>query len=130
MKNILKKTGLTVGIILLVMLTWWVISLIKCEISTAMHKDVIDAYDTSAGFFVDGYADAKVLSYSADEALVYYINEWKNERGEGALGHVITYVKADGNWATYSCDTMWSSEGNADRTPWPYWHHCFKFLIK
>jgi len=130
MKNILKKTGIAVGLVLVIMLAWWVVSLIKCEITTALHKDVIDVYDADAAYFVDGYDFAKVLEYSDDEASVYYINQWKNERGEGSMGTVITYVKVDGNWVTYSCDTMWSSEGNADRTPWPYWHHCFRFLMK
>ena len=126
MKNILKKTGTAVGVILLVMLAWWVISLIRCEISTSIHKDVLDVYDADAAYWVDGYDFAKVLGYSDDEASVYYIRE-----GEYAtVGTVVTYVKLDGKWFTYSCDPMWSSEGNADRTPWPYWYHCFRYLIK
>lgn len=130
MKNIAKKTGIAICVILLIMLAWWVISLIKCEISTAIHKDVIDVYDDKAAFFVDGYAVAKVLDYSEKEASVYYINEWEDELGEGAVSTVVTYVKVDGKWVTYSADTMWSTRGNAARTPWPYWHHCFKFLIQ
>ena len=111
----------------------WTGSLIKCEISTLAHGDeVVDAFNntaSSASEWVSGYEWAKIVSYSADEAQVYYINT-NESAADHKYGTLVTYVKQNDVWIQKDAvRTLWSTYGNADEVIWPYWYHIFKFVF-
>lgn len=112
------KVLIVFAVIVGLFLAIWGISLLACEIQTALYKDVIDAYkcDEDCAYWVDGYSYAKVLFYTGNDAVVYYIN--------GDIGMIVEYVKNDGDFKPIYWDTLWSWQGgNADRVIWPYWYH-------
>lgn len=118
-------------IILTVFIILWVSCIVRCEILTLIYGDeIIDKYKNKdeINYWIDGYDWAKIISYSEDSAVVYYING----NSVSKIGSIVQYVKNDELWLPkYDyVETLWSTSGNASDIVWPYWHHCFMFWLK
>lgn len=64
----------------------------------------------------------KVIDYSENCARVYYIS------AHYTGGNVVTFKRKNKKtkWIYDRWDTIWSTEGNADKTLWPYlWHFAY-----
>lgn len=113
-KRIFKK-HMIVGIcsVIAVLLIFWCISVLKCEILTRIHgdefKDVYQAEDV-----LKLPDDWKVLSYSNSNASIYYT--YNDNQG----GYVLNYTNTGGDWLFDSWGAAWSSTGSADDYIWPY----------
>lgn len=98
---------------LIVFLLVWGISVLKCEILTYKYGDQFEEryQDTNMISSIDYI---KVLSYTDDAALVYYVLEDK------AAGCVLEFYEDNGKWSFGGWDAVWSKSGSADGFIWPY----------
>lgn len=104
------------GILALVM-TFWIVSLLRCEILTHLHYDEFkDVYQQNT-MLPEKMVTFKVLDYSETSATVYYI-------GEGhSGGNVLEFELHEGEWRESGWRTIWSTSGSASEVVWPYWWH-------
>lgn len=89
----------------------WFLSFAKCEIDTILHgKEFEGEYNQTN--MIGGNPKPKVLTYSDDEAKVYYVDE---------LGGIILWFEnIDGEWIMEEWDAVWAKGGSADGFMWPY----------
>ena len=121
-KKIIKWTIL--ACIAAFFLTWWG-AMLKNYILTVKYKDIMENMVFHENEEVPENKYERILSYSEDEIKTYWV--WEGEHHE--MGGTATYRRSpNGKWS-YRENILWSTEGNADKLIWPYWHHCFKYLI-
>ena len=103
-------------IILLVIIsgfiTYWVASIVKCEIQTSKYGKEFVGLELQTNML--GSADTlKVLEYSKETAIVYY----KEKYG----GDILEFHKENNIWIYKRwLRTVWSKSGSADGFIWPY----------
>ncbi len=105
-------------IVIAAVLLFWIISFARCEFLTFLHKNNLEN-NRIASEILGNIEYYKVLKYSKTEASVYYVTDNRSR------GNIITYKIHNGNLDYNSWDTVWSVNGNADNTIWPYWWHFF-----
>lgn len=107
----MKKIIIRVIIIAMISLSvFWLGTIIKCEIVTALHGNEFLSFEE-----VSTASKYKILSYSNDFARVYCVNFNKSN------GSVHNFIKQDGNWVYNEWETGgWSKTGTADGFIWPY----------
>lgn len=117
MQGKVKHSLLIVFFILVLVVAFWGISFIRCEIMTHLHYDEFTkAYQQNA-MLSDKMETFKILDYSDNAATVYYI-------GEGySGGDVLEFEWQDGAWHESGWRTIWSASGSASEVIWPYWWH-------
>ncbi|MBQ9914659.1 MAG: hypothetical protein IJO50_00800 [Clostridia bacterium] len=105
-----KKIVFIILIAVLLFVIFWLGSLIKCEIVTALHGDEflgLEQVETS---------EFKILNYKKDFARIYCVYD-------DAVANVYTFIKQDGVWVYDEWETtVWSTRGTADGFVWPYIH--------
>lgn len=69
---------------------------------------------------IDEVETHKVLDYSNNSALVYYV---------GSSGNVLSFMKDNNDWQMKSWDTIWSKTGSAEGFVWPYFYHSSEGLV-
>lgn len=95
----------------------WLLSLLRCEILTFIHKDDFKNAYISNNMLGD-MEQFHVLSYKNGYARVYYIGKGKSS------GDVLTFKKENGKWLEIEWETVWSGcGGSASGVVWPYWWH-------
>ena len=93
--------------------TYWSFSRVKIQILTWWKGNVFaELYKDNTWF--DAIESYKVLSYSAENATVYYISE------DGESGDVLEFSNNHGRWICRNWTTVWSKHGSADGFVWPY----------
>jgi hypothetical protein len=98
----------------------WGISLLWIEsISLIYGHEFLNQALFEEYIMIKDYDYFKVLSYSKDEARIYYIS------GDKTIGSIVTYKKENGEWSYKKWDVVWSISGTADSVIWPYWLHFF-----
>ena len=101
-------------IAILLFISIWLYSLLKCEILTIMHKEEFMGLEQQTNM-LDSSENLKVLNYSSDYARIYYVDH----RG----GDLIEFQKNNNNWELKYWNTIWSDTGSASGVIWPYWWH-------
>ena len=112
----LKSKKFWTIIIILLILSPWLVSLIKCNVLTLLHGSEFKGRELETNMLAESDY-LRVLEYSENNAKVYYVDR-------DGVGSVLTFNKADDEWVFESWDTLWSAAGgNADNVIWPYWWH-------
>ncbi len=100
-------------VILIILLCFWGIEILKCEISTYKHgREFKDVYQEDT--MIGNIEYLKVLNYTGDTARVYYVSE------KHSGGDILEFCKERGKWHCISWNTIWSEGGSADGFVWPY----------
>ncbi len=99
---------------LLLMIMFWIASIVKCEIVTNKHGGEFDTiYKENTMMGEIDYL--KILIYSNESSLVYYVS--KDRSG----GDILIFTKKDKKWVYEGWErTVWSKSGSADGFIWPY----------
>lgn len=101
--------------------------MIRCNVLTSKYFDkIVEQYkdDWQYEYKLTSYWH-KVISYSEDEAVLYFMQFKQN------LRYTVSFVKNNGVWETkYDIDNMvetLSCLENIEKRKivWPYWHHIF-----
>ena len=128
--NLKKAVKITISVLAIVLLLYFlqIPQAIRCEILTAKYGHIFEdpkVYKTCSG--IGDNFDLKVLEYSPQHTLVYYVGKYIDEDGdEFNDGTVVRYrVNYGGNWVCMSENTVWSETGSAEGTVMPYWWHWF-----
>lgn len=116
MKKHIKKSLLIVLIIIFVFITFWVGSLIKCEILTHKYFDVFE-YAYTNNTMLGEMEYFKVLNCDNEKADIYYVSKDMTD------GNVLTFEKQDDVWIQTEWRTVWSTSGSASCVIYPYWWH-------
>ncbi len=116
----LKRRILSIRIIILIILTCimfpWVISIGKCEILTAIHKNEFINFAE-----INYNKKLKILDYSDNFARIYCVGNVDGDNRSYNFGNVYTFRKEDSNWIFNEWEnTVWSDAGSADGFIWPY----------
>lgn len=108
-------------LIILAFFVVWGVSLARCEVLTLLHgREFAEGYKENT--MLGDMEYWKVMDCSANHAKVYYIS------AHYTGGNVVTFTRKDSDaaWVYDGWDTIWSTEGNADKTLWPYlWHFAY-----
>lgn len=106
-----RKLKILLIISLCLFLSFWGISILRCEVLTIQHGNEFEnGYMQTNMISEPDYL--KVLNYSNISARVYYVNKYS--------GNVISFIKKDSSWHMTEWDTIWSKFGSADDFIWPY----------
>ncbi|MBQ2696390.1 MAG: hypothetical protein IJF61_03720 [Clostridia bacterium] len=104
------KKILVIFIVILFLITFWIGSIIKCEIITSQHAKEFLCFKE-----VNTASKFKILTYTNDFARIYCVN-FNNTNGS-----VHNFIKQDNTWIYNEWeDGGWSQTGNADGFIWPY----------
>lgn len=112
----MKKTIL-IGLIFVMLVEPWFVSLLYCELLTAKHYDT-DLYEAcNANSMVGEIETLKILEYKPFSYCKVY---GKSDE----MGNVFMLTYAHDNdqsqWEVIYWDTIWSKNGNANGFVWPY----------
>lgn len=95
---------------LLIMMIFWIASIVKCEIVTNQHGDEFLRFEE-----VSTASKFKILTYTDDFARIYCVNFNKSN------GSVHNFVRQNDSWKYNAWeDGGWSKSGSADGFIWPY----------
>lgn len=98
--------------IIFVFLIVWVAALLKCEYLTNKYYDEFEfAYRSNT--MVNDIEYFKVLKCDGSTAEVYYVSD--------GCGDVLTFENQNRNWVETHWRTIWSKNGSASDSVWPYW---------
>lgn len=114
------------AILYLLWLILWAMQVAHNEVLTVLHQhEFRDRYtDWSMRANETDLVLCKVISYTNDEAQVYYVMD------HGNAAEVYTFVKNINNdWVFSSSNCLWSQGGNADEMLWPYIGQYFLWKI-
>ena len=104
-------------IILIILILYWLLSLLRCEILTLIHGHKFES-NYKENTMIGEIDYLKVLDYSDTTARVYYVG--KNKSG----GDVLIFKNKNNTWVYDSWEnTIWSRTGSADDVIFPYWWH-------
>lgn len=118
MSKALKKKVLIAAIaVAAVMIAIWIGSLIKCEILTDRYYNEFSGEYRQNTMLADEIEYFKVLSYSENNAEVYYVSEGKSS------ANLLNFTKQNDEWVQTDWETVWSSSGSASGAVFPYWWH-------
>jgi len=93
-------------------ISYWIFSLVRCEILTLKYGNEFIGLELQ-NTMLDPADNLKILSYSGDTAKVYYKD--KN------IGNILEFNKSNETWLYIRwVDTVWSKQGSADGFIWPY----------
>ena len=110
---------MTVLIIILAFVLFWICSIAMCEYNTYKYGEIFrntKIHDISGEGYLDDF-NIKVLQYNNDYAKVYAVFE--NDINE--LGLLYYFMKNDdGDWIFDYYDAVYSTSGSADGFIWPY----------
>ena len=103
----------TIVIFVLVILALLIVSpYIKSEYLTFKYGHEFNGLELQTNM-LDSYKYFKVLEYSEQEAIVFYVSD---------TGDVITFSKENSEqWSMQEWRTIWSNSGSADSFFWPYY---------
>ena len=94
------------------LITYWVVSIIKCEMLTIEHRDEFIGLELQTNMLTLAET-IKVLNYSEETATVYY----KDQYG----GNILEFRRNNNIWIFNRWGaTVWSRQGSADGFMWPY----------
>lgn len=114
--RIFKSKKFLIIVIIVLILSPWLLSLLKCETLTLIHGKEFAGKEQQTNM-LDEADYLKVLSYSDTEAEVYYVNR-------DGTGDTLNFTRQDGEWVYTHWNTIWTTlGGNADGAIWPYWWH-------
>ena len=100
--------------LIICVVAFWVFSIIKIEILTAIHKE--ELYMSSAVSGRIGEPDKiKVMNITDEAAQVYLFND--------GGGIIIDFIKDGDSWEYEKGRAVWSRAGSADGIIWPYFYH-------
>jgi len=107
----MKKILISVFIILIILLVvCWSVSIIYCEIITAVHGKEFLKFDE-----VKKASRFKILTYKENYARIYCVNF------DRSAGTIHSFIKRDGEWEYNAWEEGgWSKSGSADGFVWPY----------
>lgn len=117
MKKHIKRIPIyLIATVITVFLIVWGAALVQCEFLTDKYYEIFDgAYQSNT--MIGPVEYYKVLKCDGKTAEVYYISS--------ACGNVLEFENKDGNWTETSWKTVWSKNGSASGTVWPYWWQFF-----
>jgi hypothetical protein len=110
---IIKKAFSIVFLVLIgSFISYWLISIIKCEYLTSKHGEEFFRLELQTNL-LDQAEILKVLYYSEVTATVYF----KSNLG----GNILEFRKNNNIWVLNRwISTVWSKQGSADGFMWPY----------
>lgn len=89
---------------------FWIGSIIKCEVVTALYGKEFQHFEVLS--MAESF---KILEYDKDYAKIYFITRNRES------GSIHSYIKVDGEWTFNKWeDGGWSRQGSADGFVWPY----------
>jgi hypothetical protein len=108
-----KKVLIIFIIIIFGFISYWIFSIVKCEILTSKYGAEFVGLELQTNM-LNSAKETKVLFYSEKKAIIYY----KDEFG----GDILEFIKDDKNeWVLNKwVITVWSKSGSADGFMWPY----------
>lgn len=99
-------------LVLLMCISFWFLSLLKCEILTWQYGAEFIGLDQQTNMLVESDY-LKVLNYSDNRATVYYV-------AKNLGGDTLVFEKQEGVWKCAEWNTIWSDSGSAEGVQWPY----------